>query len=124
MRISDWSSDVCSSDLTKSTSTTPPAEKMSSTQVASLNAEIYRQLKPHWKPPSGADAELLKTQLSVHLNRDGSLQGRPEVLDTTGVTASNKAQVSLHKERAVQAVMLAAPFRSEENTSELQSLMR
>src|SRR3546814_19869042 len=64
-----------------------------------------RQLKPHWKPPSGADAELLKTQLSVHLNRDGSLQGRPEVLDTTGVTASNKAQVSLHKERAVQAVI-------------------
>src|SRR3546814_4474483 len=153
MRISELSSDVCSSDLekakpkpsppkkaepekvkekpktekrprgsrlgsdflkgieterpTKSTSTTPPAEKMSSTQVASLNAEIYRQLKPHWKPPSGADAELLKTQLSVHLNRDGSLQGRPEVLDTTGVTASNKAQV-----------------RSEEHTSELQSLMR
>src|SRR3546814_19517611 len=84
---------------------------MSSTQVASLNAEIYRQLKPHWKPPSGADAELLKTQLSVYLNRDGSLQGRPEVLDTTGVTASNKPQVSLHKERAVQAVMLAAPFK-------------
>src|SRR3546814_14309279 len=83
---------------------------MSSTQVASLNAEIFRQLKPHWKPPSGADAELLKTQLSVHLNRDGSLQGRPEVLDTTGVTASNKAQVSLHTERAVQTVMLAAPF--------------
>src|SRR3546814_1995541 len=78
MRSSDWSSDVCSSDL----------------------------------PPSGADAELLKTQRSVHLNRDGSLQGRPEVLDTTGVTASNKAQVSLHKERAVQAVMLAAPFKN------------
>src|SRR3546814_2474939 len=88
---------------------------MSSTQVASLNAEIYRQLKPHWKPPSGADAELLKTQLSVQLNRDASLQGRPEVLDTTGVTASNKAQLSLHKERAV---------RSEEHTSEIQTIMR
>lgn len=94
------------------TAVTPPAEKMSRTQVASLNAEIYRQLKPFWKPPSGADAELLKTQLSVHLNRDGSLKGRPEVVGTTGVTASNEAQVALHQERAVQAVLRAAPFEN------------
>lgn len=97
---------------TRSTATTPPATKMSSVQVASLNAEIYRQLKPYWKPPSGADAELLKTQLSVYLNPDGSVKGRPEVVGTTGITASNEAQVSLHQERAVQAVMRAAPFQN------------
>ena len=97
---------------TRSTATTPPATKMNNVQVASLNAEIYRQLKPYWKPPSGADAELLKTQLSVYLNRDGSVKGRPEVVGTTGVTASNEAQVSLHQERAVQAVMRAAPFEN------------
>ena len=97
---------------TRSTATTPPATKMSSVQAASLNAEIYRQLKPYWKPPSGADAELLKTQLSVYLNRDGSVRGRPEVVGTTGITASNEAQVSLHQERAVQAVMRASPFEN------------
>lgn len=94
------------------TAVTPPAEKMSSAQVASLNAEIYRQLKPFWKPPSGADAELLKTQLSVYLNRDGSVRGQPEVVGTTGITASNEGQVQLHQERAVQAVMRASPFKN------------
>ncbi|MBK5263948.1 MAG: cell envelope biogenesis protein TolA [Alphaproteobacteria bacterium] len=107
---SDFLKGIQTERPTKATATTPPAEKMSSSQVASLNAVIYRQLKPFWKPPSGADAELLKTQLSVHLNRDGSLQERPEVVGTTGVTPSNEAQVNLHQERAVQAVMRAAPF--------------
>lgn len=90
----------------------PPAAKMGPADVASLNAEIYRQLKPHWKPPSGADAELLRTQLSVRLNKDGSLAERPEIVTTTGVNDSNRAQVSLHQERAVQAVLRAAPFRN------------
>lgn len=109
---SDFLKGIDTERPTKSTATTPPATKMSSVQVASLNAEIYRQLKPFWKPPSGADAELLKTQLSVYLNRDGSVKGRPEVVGTTGVTASNEGQVSLHQERAVQAVMRASPFQN------------
>ena len=109
---SDFLKGIDTERPTRSTATTPPATKMSSVQVASLNAEIYRQLKPFWRPPSGADAELLKTQLSVYLNRDGSVKGRPEVVGTTGVTASNEGQVSLHQERAVQAVMRASPFQN------------
>lgn len=96
---------------TKATADTPPATKMSSAQVASLNAEIRRQLKPHWKAPTGADAELLRTVLQVELNPDGSLKGTPQVVDQTGITESNRAQLQLHAEQAVKAVRLAAPFR-------------
>lgn len=96
---------------TKATATTPPAEKMSSAQVASLNAEIRRQLKPHWKAPTGADVELLRTVLQVELAPDGTLKGAPQVVDQTGVTDSNRAQLQLHAEQAIKAVRLTAPFR-------------
>ena len=96
---------------TKATADAPPATKLSSAQAASLNAEIRRQLKPHWKAPTGADAEQLATILQVELNPDGSLKGAPDVVDQTGVTASNRAQLQLHAEQAMKAVRLAAPFK-------------
>jgi hypothetical protein len=76
---------------------------------ASLQAEVRRQLKPHWQSPSGADAELLRTELSIWLARDGSVT-RVEVIRTTGQTPSNRPQVKLHQEQAVRAVRLASPF--------------
>jgi len=84
---------------------------MTGPQKASLNSLIYTQLKPHWRPPSGADAELLITRLSVRLNKDGSLASDPEVFDQQGITDSNRTQAKLHAERAIQAVRRAAPFK-------------
>lgn len=78
----------------------------------SLNAEINRQIKPFWRPPSGADADRLVTLLSVHLDRNGGVVGQVEVVGQQGVTASNRAQAELHAERAVQAVMRASPFNN------------
>ena len=86
------------------------AAQMTGAQKASLNAQIYRQLKPFWKPPSGADAEQLVTFLEVRLNKDGSLAGDPQVIEQRGITDSNRAQAKLHAERAIQAVRRAAPF--------------
>jgi outer membrane biosynthesis protein TonB len=86
------------------------AAQITGAQKASLNSLLYSQLKPHWKPPSGADAELLVTKLSVHLNKDGSLSGDPEVIGQDGINDSNRAQAKLHAERAIQAVRRAAPF--------------
>ncbi len=77
--------------------------------AASLAREVLRQLKPHWKAPTGADAEQLRTLLSIHLNPDGTVAA-VKVIDTTGVTDSNRGQVRLHQEAAVKAVRLAAPF--------------
>ncbi len=83
---------------------------MTGPQKASLNSLIYTQLKPHWRPPSGADAELLITRLSVRLNKDGSLAFDPEVITQDGINDSNRAQAKLHADRAIQAVRRAAPF--------------
>ncbi len=93
-----------------SRATAPPAKAIGPAVQASLAAEVRRQLKPHWKAPSGADVELLRTELSIRLGRDGSVTD-VDVLRTTGQNASNRPQVKLHQEQAVRAVRLASPFR-------------
>ncbi len=85
--------------------------QMTGAQKSSLNSLIYTQLKPHWKPPSGADAEQLITRLSVRLNKDGSLADDPELIDQQGINDSNRTQAKLHADRAIQAVRRAAPFK-------------
>ena len=90
----------------------PPAAALGPQQKAALDAEIRRQLKPHWRAPSGADADKLVTLLEVRLDKNGGVIGTPEVIDQLGVTASNQPQARLHAERAIQAVKLAAPFRN------------
>lgn len=87
-----------------------PAATMSAQVRSSLAASIRRQLKPHWQAPQGADADLLVTRVRFRLNPDGSLDGAPEVVSTTGRNASNAAQVQRHQEMAVRAVRLSAPF--------------
>ncbi|HEX8622327.1 MAG TPA: TonB C-terminal domain-containing protein [Allosphingosinicella sp.] len=94
----------------KSDSATPPAAAVSAAAQASLGAEVRRQLKPHWKAPTGADAEQLRTEVVISLGRDGRVAD-VRVVGTTGQTASNRPQVPLHQEHAVRAVRLASPFR-------------
>lgn len=86
------------------------AAQMTGAQKNSLNQLINAQLKPFWKPPSGADADQLVTILSVRLNADGSLAAAPEVDSQQGITDSNRSQARLHAERAIQAVRRAVPF--------------
>ncbi len=93
-----------------SRATTPPAKTAGPAVQASLAAEVRRQLKPHWKAPTGADVELLRTELSIRLSRDGKVTD-VDVLRTTGQNESNRPQVKLHQEHAVRAVRLASPFR-------------
>lgn len=93
-----------------SRSTTPPAATAGPAVKASLAAELVRQLRPHWRSPSGADIDQLRTTVRVRLARDGSLAGEPVILRQTGVTDSNRAQAAVHAERAIKAVKLAAPF--------------
>lgn len=108
---SDWvKSDSRSTTPSKATDGAVAAT-IGPAQQSALAAEIRRQIKPFWKAPTGADADLLRTTVSVRLGRDGSLAGDPQIVETTGVTASNSAQVHLHQEQAIKAVRLAAPFR-------------
>jgi outer membrane biosynthesis protein TonB len=95
---------------TDSRSATPPAAAAGPAVQASLGAEVRRQLKPHWKAPTGADAEQLRTEVVISLGQDGRVAD-VRVVGTTGQTASNRPQVPLHQEHAVRAVRLASPFR-------------
>ncbi|WP_031341655.1 hypothetical protein [Novosphingobium lindaniclasticum] len=92
-----------------------PAAALGPAAVSALNGAISRQLKPHWAAPQGADAELLVTTVRFRLNQDGSLNGDPQVLRTTGQNAANSAQVQRHQEQAIRAVKLAAPFNLPED---------
>jgi periplasmic protein TonB len=87
-----------------------PAAQAGPAVQASIAQAIIRQLKPHWTAPQGVDAERLVTVLTWELNPDGSLRGRPRVVSQSGINDSNRPQASLHAERAIRAVQLAAPF--------------
>jgi outer membrane biosynthesis protein TonB len=95
---------------TPSKATAPPAQAAGPAVQASLRAEIQRQLKPHWRAPTGADVEQLRTTVRASLTRSGAVASIGQVT-TTGQTASNRSQVKLHQEQAIRAVRLAAPFR-------------
>lgn len=94
---------------TPSQSSTPRAA-ISGAARSSLGNEVRRQLKPHWKAPTGADVEQLRTELNISLGPNGNVTNI-EIVRTTGQTASNRPQVKLHQEQAVKAVRLASPFR-------------
>ena len=95
---------------TKTDETRIPASQIGASAKANLIQAISRQIKPHWNAPSGLDAELLVTELAFDLNEDGTLKGAPRVLRQSGINDSNRPQASLHAERAIRAVVQAAPF--------------
>ncbi len=95
---------------TASQSTAAPAAAAGPAVQASLGAEVRRQLKPHWKAPTGADSEQLRTEVVIALAEDGRVTDI-RIVGTTGQTASNRPQVPLHREQAERAVRLASPFR-------------
>jgi outer membrane biosynthesis protein TonB len=92
------------------TATNPPAAAFGPEVAASLVSGIARQIKPHWTAPQGVDADKLVTVLAWSLNADGSLAGRPQVVQQLGITDTNRAQAQRHAEQAIRAVQLAAPF--------------
>lgn len=92
------------------TSRNPPADAIGPAVAASLSSAIARQLKPNWTAPQGADADKLVTILAWDLNPDGSLAGRPRVVQQLGITPSNRVQAPRHAELAIRAVELSAPF--------------
>src|SRR3546814_3316331 len=98
MRISDWSSDVCSSDLA--------AEVR-----RSIDVSIKSAVAPRWNGcrVSGVEIAQLKTVVKFRLTPSGALAGFTGVT-TSGETDSNKFQIPRHQECAKRAVELAAPF--------------
>src|SRR3546814_8071401 len=103
MRISDWSSDVCSSDLG---------------QPRLLVADQDREVLGHVAALHGVDADLFQSLGELlQLRRAVELAAIPE---TTGPGEDRRDRVR----GRILALLVLAVVRSEEHTSELQSLMR
>src|SRR3546814_5782482 len=99
MRISDWSSDVCSSDLPA-----PPSEK------SPLGV----------RPREAADTAALTRDCS-----DCTAAPSDAVLAATEFAAACSAVfLNCSAAAALAAADAVSPYRSEEHTSELQSLIR
>ncbi|MEM6857943.1 MAG: energy transducer TonB [Pseudomonadota bacterium] len=95
--------------------TRAPAATFGRAERAALASAITRQLRPHWAPPGGVDAERLRSVVTWRLNPDGSLSGTPRCRNIpSSVTASNRPQAALHCERAIRAVRRAASFNLPE----------
>src|SRR3546814_2245365 len=130
MRISDWSSDVCSSDLPEAEPraiTTPAAAWIVGDMLADPNARVAtfgldNALRlPFWAAVKTGTSKAMRDNWCIGYS----------TRYTVGVWVGNKEGDPM---RAVSGtsgaapvwrdVMLAIPDRSEEHTSELQSLMR
>src|SRR3546814_7238429 len=98
MRISDWSSDVCSSDLSTVTSTPPPWRRGASRGRRSLTGT-----------PSTRRSQFHSVELLI-----------PS--DWAAAATAAVGFIPLDLNRSTRAPIVAR--RSEEHTSELQSLMR
>src|SRR3546814_2563210 len=131
MRISDWSSDVCSSDLAAAAEAPRPA----------CSAAVYRQalsLLIAQRRPSEyllGGRESLQRLVDSHLRllaeagiidaalRDAALAERSRFTDGPLIAAA-PASPNSWKAAATLRTRLLGQLRSEEHTSELQSLMR
>src|SRR3546814_1250863 len=109
MRISDWSSDVCSSDLEGVARFRVHRELDVTTPFRQVEAEIEREVEG-----AAGLASIERASLEREAKRFAARQGY--VVDWDSVA-------QLDDETLVNGIAQVAP-RSEEHTSELQSLMR
>jgi outer membrane biosynthesis protein TonB len=86
-----------------------PAAKTAAQLEASFIQALFVKIKKYWRAPTGVDAELLRSNIVVTLNRDGTI-GTVTVVSQSGENENNSNLKALHAERAVSAVRRAAPF--------------
>src|SRR3546814_3031525 len=110
MRISDWSSDVCSSDLQSATS-----NDLVGGCLGQQGGRRHRIIEP------GLDAAVAG-ELAF---RDGNGQALALGIRLNGVDVGDDQRTQFEEsEKVEKPVCIGAAHRSEEHTSELQSLMR
>src|SRR3546814_6802862 len=129
MRISDWSSDVCSSDL--STPMRPRCTCRSARPRTPSRSESWRPSAatstpgaPSRSPPitiSAGHALRLNVSIRLESHHDRSLEG---LCPATGAGERHQDQRRHGRLRPADPSAPRLAGRSEEHTSELQSLMR
>src|SRR3546814_10884186 len=116
MRISDWSSDVCSSDLVSTTTSTNPVPRLKTRYDDEIRAALKETLG------LGNIMEVPRLEKIVVNMGVGAALAQPSLLEGAlkdlGVITGQKPVVTKAKKS------IANFKRSEEHTSKLQSLMR
>src|SRR3546814_2363582 len=129
MRISDWSSDVCSSDLRC------PSAIRNHPSGCGLCNSLQRARNMICDPDIVIRVENLKTRFGDHIiHQDLNLEGhRGEILGVVGGSGSGKSGMMntilgliapSHGSIEIFQKKIGSRDRSEEHTSELQSLIR
>src|SRR3546814_4404096 len=123
MRISDWSSDVCSSDLLPALDDEQVDLGHVPQEADAIRLGLVAQLVHERPAPPRADHHLGGAGGAVLV---GILAGFVDVEGVVRVLHGGDAQAAAHQgwDELHDKRRLAAARRSEEHTSELQSLMR
>src|SRR3546814_4759715 len=137
MRISDWSSDVCSSDLALAMFSHLPCYAVGETTAEAARAAGFADIRIG--PSDGAALTLMMAEAGVgsalHLcGRDHIPLSHPRLSIARRIVyasepaarlpAEAKAALRTGAHALLHSPQAGARFRSEEHTSELQSLMR
>jgi hypothetical protein len=90
-----------------------PGAVMSQQAAASIGQAIQRQVQPcaNRQVYPGPGAERIVTSITLRLNRDGSLQGRPRVGRQRGLDDENSRYAQRVADLAVNAFVSCAPLR-------------
>src|SRR3546814_1328608 len=118
MRISDWSSDVCSSDLQQIQIADRIENLVADKLVVVAQAVVVDDAKiveRHHIVEAGAEAEVIRAQHIEFAHEPKGARAR-NFLDVIGGREIN--------DRILTGILEHRMLRSEEHTSELQSLMR
>src|SRR3546814_3809943 len=131
MRISDWSSDVCSSDLIKR-GVYPEARRseaqstLDSAEAVVVQAEAALEEARQALGPSGAENPRIRDAIAALAQANLDLQRTVVVAPTDGGVTNLSLTIGqvLVQGEAAMTYIAVREVRSEEHTSELQSLMR
>src|SRR3546814_3755032 len=117
MRISDWSSDVCSSDLACRIAT------QYMTPVMLLTDGYIANAAEPWRVPDLAGYEPFPVEFLTEVPEGGfKPYGRDEKLARPWVNPGTPSL--LHRIGGIEKEVATGHLRSEEHTSDIQSLMR
>src|SRR3546814_3759105 len=140
MRISDWSSDVCSSDLVAQPSVPPstcllPAARSIPVPVWMRGGPLFASASPRYVPecsaapyhPTGflrSDAEFRRATYYGLMSNIACEHGIPVGLFDAMIIRESQYQPNIYSPKNAFGLTQLMPGRSEEHTYELQSLMR
>src|SRR3546814_7065882 len=115
MRISDWSSDVCSSDLQDFQLLPPPADRAIRVDIGNIEGRVFAV-------HAAGIADVPDRFEAVLRERERNRAG--DAGDALAVIDQRRACCILFRTLAGPRAIGEVAMRSEEHTSELQSLMR